>query len=494
MGYSAVKLDLPVLLRPGQQPGAGHRQRRKRRVQHRAQPGARSIARPSRPRARHGRRGAAERRRAARDARDAAGRPRRPTPPDRRREDLARVDRDGAGAPYYAERALHVPFAGDALPAQAVRVFGAISIGMGVLAVCAHLLRIEEFAAGLRRRVLRYLNVVDSDRNAPLSVARTLDSSFSFGPGPLSPAIKVLIVTNVALFLLMWLMPAGLRQAVQEFLGLVPAAIFESLRVWQPVTYMFLHDGRIGHILFNMLALWMFGTELERMWGTKAFLRYYFVTGIAAAITTILVSLLPFPATAPDVRHVTIGASGAIYGLLLAYGLTFPNRPIYMYSSSPIPAKYFVMIMGAIALFSSMGDSGGGIAHITHLGGLVAGYVMLRGGRLSPGERSALSLPAMEDGPRAEEVRRVLRRGRRTGTSTYTEKEKSRSASIRFSFFVFPFASLPPDHQRQQDHQPAEARSRPSDRRTGTSSRRRAGGSTRQRAQRPRPSSSRSRA
>jgi len=210
-------------------------------------------------------------------------------------------------------------------------------------------------------------------------------SSFSFGPGPLSPAIKALIAANVAVFLLMWLMPAGLRQAMQEFLGLVPAAVFESFRLWQPVTYMFLHDTRaFGHILFNMLALWMFGTELERLWGTKAFLRYYFATGIAAAITTIVVSLVPFAAAAGMYNIVTIGASGAIYGLLLAYGLTFPNRPIYIYFIFAIPAKYFVMIMGAIALLSSMGDSGSGIAHITHLGGLVAGFIMLRGGRLSP--------------------------------------------------------------------------------------------------------------
>lgn len=210
-------------------------------------------------------------------------------------------------------------------------------------------------------------------------------SSFSFGPGPLSPAIKVLIYTNIAVFLLMWLMPAALRQSVQEFLGLLPAAIFDAFRMWQPVTYMFLHDTRaIGHILFNMLALWMFGTELERMWGTNAFVRYYFATGVAAAITTILVSLAPFPATARMFDTVTIGASGAIYGLLLAYGLTFPNRPIYIYFIFAIQAKYFVMIMGAIALLSSMSDGGSGIAHITHLGGLVAGYVMLRGRRLSP--------------------------------------------------------------------------------------------------------------
>jgi membrane associated rhomboid family serine protease len=208
-------------------------------------------------------------------------------------------------------------------------------------------------------------------------------SSYSFGPGPLSPAIKALIAVNVGIFVIMWLMPAALRQSVQMFLGLVPEAVFGSFRIWQPFTYMFLH-GDIGHIFFNMLALWMFGTELERMWGTSAFLRYYFATGIAAAITTIVVSLLPNPTTARMFYSVTIGASGAIYGLLLAYGLTFPNRPIYVYFVFPIPAKYFVMIIGFIALLSSIGASGGGIAHITHLGGLIAGYLMLRGHRLSP--------------------------------------------------------------------------------------------------------------
>ena len=202
-------------------------------------------------------------------------------------------------------------------------------------------------------------------------------SSFSFGPGPLSPALKALIATNVVLFLAAILLP----ELIQVF-GLRPSDVVLQGRVWQVVTYMFLH-GNIGHILFNMLALWMFGTELERTWGTRAFLRYYFVVGIAAAVSTILISsTLPFAARTFDTT--TIGASGAIYGLLLAYGVTFPNRPILMYFVFPIPAKYFVMILGAIALLMSVSDSGGGIAHITHLGGLVAGYLLLRGRRLSP--------------------------------------------------------------------------------------------------------------
>src|SRR5664279_3090311 len=103
-------------------------------------------------------------------------------------------------------------------------------------------------------------------------------SSYAFGPGPLSPAIKALIAANVIMFAVQLLAPA-----ITAWLGLMPAAVFRQLRIWQPVTYMFLH-GTFGHILFNMLALWMFGTELERMWGTPFFLRYYFATGIAAAV------------------------------------------------------------------------------------------------------------------------------------------------------------------------------------------------------------------
>jgi membrane associated rhomboid family serine protease len=206
----------------------------------------------------------------------------------------------------------------------------------------------------------------------------TRDLSYSFGPGPLSPAIKALIITNVVMFVLSMFLPW-----MTFYLGLMPAAIFQQFHIWQPVTYMFLH-GTLGHILFNMLALWMFGTELERIWGTPAFVRYYFTTGVVAAISTILVSMLPFATTARLFDTVTIGASGAIYGLLLAYGLTFPNRPIYIYFLFPIPAKYFVMIMGGIALLSAMGDTGGGIAHITHLGGLVGGYAILRRRTFNP--------------------------------------------------------------------------------------------------------------
>jgi membrane associated rhomboid family serine protease len=200
--------------------------------------------------------------------------------------------------------------------------------------------------------------------------------AYSFGPGPLTPAIKALVIANVVAFAVSWFW----RPLVLLF-GLQPAQVVASGHLWQPVTYMFLHAG-ISHILFNMLALWMFGVELERMWGSRYFLKFYFVCGIGAALATILVSFLPMGATEGIYTSLTIGASGAIYGVLLAYGMYFPNRPIYLYFVFPIKAKYFVMIMGAVSFFLSMGGPGGGVAHITHLGGLVVGYLYLKGGRV----------------------------------------------------------------------------------------------------------------
>jgi membrane associated rhomboid family serine protease len=200
--------------------------------------------------------------------------------------------------------------------------------------------------------------------------------AYSFGPGPLTPAIKALIIANVAMFVIARVAPAITLQ-----LGLQPQAVVQELRLWQPLTYMFLHGG-FFHVLFNMLSLWMFGTELERMWGSRFFTKYYFVCGVGAAVTTLLVALSPLPFADAIFSSLTIGASGAGYGVLLAYALYFPNRPIYMYMVFPIPAKYFVMIMGGISLLSAMGGPGNGVAHMTHLGGLVAGYLYLKGGRV----------------------------------------------------------------------------------------------------------------
>ena len=206
-------------------------------------------------------------------------------------------------------------------------------------------------------------------------------SSISFGPGPLSTALKALIGANVAVFLVMSVLPLRAERELTELLGLVPAHVVH-LWAWQLVTYMFLHGG-LSHILFNMLALWMFGAELERTWGTRYFLKFYFVTGAGAGLLTVFFSLLPFGFAQQLYGSVVIGASGAIYGLLLAYALYFPDRPIYMYLVVPIPAKVFVMIMGAIAFYSSLSQAGG-VANATHLGGLAVGYFYLKGAGLHP--------------------------------------------------------------------------------------------------------------
>ena len=176
----------------------------------------------------------------------------------------------------------------------------------------------------------------------------------------LTPVIKKLLTIMLAVFLLQMLVSSQ----INIYLGLVPILVWKKFFLWQLVTYLFLHGG-ISHLLFNLIALWMFGGELENYWGSPKFLRYFFFCGVGAGICTVVFS--------PDQFVPVIGASGAIYGLLLAFGWLFPNRPIYIYFLLPIPAKYFVILFGLIEFFSSLGGTGGGVAHLTHLGGLLFG-------------------------------------------------------------------------------------------------------------------------
>lgn len=205
-------------------------------------------------------------------------------------------------------------------------------------------------------------------------------AGYSFSPGPISPAVKWLIWANIAVFLVQWIFPT-----LPYTLGLQPTAVLRRFELWQPLTYMFLHAD-VMHILFNMLVLWMMGVELERLWGTKFFVRFYLVTGVGAAVVTILFALLPFAFATPLRNAVVIGASGAIYGLLVAYAYYFPDRPILMFLLFPIPAKYFVMILAAITFLLSTAG-GGRVAQSAHLGGLLVGYLYLKtGGRGSLGK------------------------------------------------------------------------------------------------------------
>jgi len=191
--------------------------------------------------------------------------------------------------------------------------------------------------------------------------------SVKFSGGGITPAVKILLIANVSVFIF------------QNFLdyrfilifGLVPQLVWKELYIWQLFTYQFLHGG-LFHLLFNMLALWMFGCDLERRWGSKFFTKYYFVSAVGGGILNAVLM--------PSQMVPSIGASGGIYGILLAYGLTYPNRTVYFYFLFPIKMKHFVMIIGAISLYSSFTASQTGIAHLAHMGGMVFGYIYLRWG------------------------------------------------------------------------------------------------------------------
>ena len=199
---------------------------------------------------------------------------------------------------------------------------------------------------------------------------------YSFGPGGITPAVRALIFINVIAYLATMVAPVLM---VRVF-GLTPQLIFGELRVWQVVTYLFIHDpGGFMHILFNMLALWMFGVDLERRWGTEAFTKYYFVTGVGAGAASVLASLLPFDATRSMYYIPTIGASGAIYGLLLAWALLFPHRRILFMFIFPLPARAAAAIMGAMAFLAALSGRNTGVAEMTHLAGMLAGWIYLKG-------------------------------------------------------------------------------------------------------------------
>ena len=204
---------------------------------------------------------------------------------------------------------------------------------------------------------------------------RTYRTSFEFGFGSgITPVVKKLLIANVAAFVATILAQAVGLGSLVGHLMLTPFAVTRNFEIWQIATYLFLHGG-FWHILFNMLGLWMFGCDLERTWGSRRFLHYYLFTGIVAGLTIVLLS--------PSSTIPTVGASGAIYGILLAFGILFPTRiilvPIFFFFFIPIQAKYLVMIMGGMAFLSAISAPGSTVSHVGHLGGLVAGLLYLRG-------------------------------------------------------------------------------------------------------------------
>jgi membrane associated rhomboid family serine protease len=182
------------------------------------------------------------------------------------------------------------------------------------------------------------------------------------------PAIKHILIVNVIFFI------GAMTPGVDTFLSnLALYPLFSGMFMpFQLVTYMFLH-ANFGHIFFNLFALWMFGQAIEHAWGTRRFAMYYFATGIGAGILQLLVGVLGL-SYAP-----VVGASGAVYGILLAFGMMYPNNYIMLLIPPiPIKAKYFVLIFGALELISGVTNLNSGIAHFAHLGGMVFGYILIR--------------------------------------------------------------------------------------------------------------------
>jgi len=203
--------------------------------------------------------------------------------------------------------------------------------------------------------------------------------------------IKNLLIINGLLYLATY----ALRNTVDlnDILGLHFISA-QKFHFYQLVTYMFMH-GNISHIFFNMFALWMFGSALENFWGAKRFLIYYFITGIGAGIMqeiTWAIELREVLQSHIEVINlsgellsktdffnqlITVGASGAVYGLLLAFGMMFPNSLIYVYFLFPMKAKWFVILYGVLELFNGIVGSNSGIAHFAHLGGMIFGFFLI---------------------------------------------------------------------------------------------------------------------
>ena len=185
-----------------------------------------------------------------------------------------------------------------------------------------------------------------------------------------TPVVKYLVFITSGAYLLGLLLELAAGRNLSVILGLVPA-LFWSGALWQPTTYLFLHGG-VFHLLLNMLVLWMFGTALEAAWGGRRFLIFYFICGIGAGLLNAVVT--------PSSEIPIIGASGAIYGLLMAFGILFPEQLIYIWGIFPVRARYFVIGIGLIEFLTAMSTTRSGIAHVAHLGGMLFGLLYLKWG------------------------------------------------------------------------------------------------------------------
>lgn len=201
---------------------------------------------------------------------------------------------------------------------------------------------------------------------------------------PLTPVVKkLIIVTGLCWFVIQVLLEKIFKVGISPYLILHPDQVIEKFWVWQLATYMFFHALSPFHLLFNMLMLWFFGSELEKHWGARFFTVYYFVCGIGAAliycVTVAIYAVMTGVQTPMQIP--VLGASGALFGLLVAYGVVFSERVVYFMGLFPMKAKYFAMVAAALDFSSLMttGFSGSEVAYLAHVGGAVVGFLFLWG-------------------------------------------------------------------------------------------------------------------
>lgn len=205
----------------------------------------------------------------------------------------------------------------------------------------------------------------------------------------ITPWVKRLLIANITVFFLTLVIGADI---VFPWFAFAPSAVLT--RPWGAFTYMFLHGG-FGHLFWNMLILFFFGPPLESRWGSQAFLKYYLVCGLGGVSLSFLF-----------VSSWIVGASAALYGLMLAFAMNWPNAPIYIWGVFPVKAKWMVGALFVVSVFSAFGGAGGGIAHFAHLGGLITGFLYLksdwRPGAVRKGKTTGIRVRKMAIVPREE--------------------------------------------------------------------------------------------
>jgi len=211
----------------------------------------------------------------------------------------------------------------------------------------------------------------------------------------LTPWVKRLLIANTVVFALTWLIGPGF---VVEWFSFQPTKIL--FRPWTPLTYMFLHGG-FGHLFWNMLFLFFFGPQLESKWGSKEFIRYYLVCGLGGVALSFLF-----------VSYSIIGASAAVYGVMLAFAMAWPDAPIYVWGIFPVKAKWLVGFFVLITFTNAFGGAGGGVAHFAHLGGFAAGFLYLK-----TDWRASQAIQSMGKAARARRFAIVPREEREAATS-----------------------------------------------------------------------------